>query len=120
MDKVTLEKWSGIGNFSLWCCQMKDYLTSKGLEQALEGTVPSNLKQEEWDVKRKKVCSIIRLHMSNEIQMELLGLTYADEIWNYLEKRYLDKSSSSRMIAKAKLYSCKMKEGQDLASHVRN
>ena len=58
--------------------------------------------------------------MSNEIQMELLGLTYADEIWNYLEKRYLDKSSSSRMIAKAKLYSCKMKEGQDLASHVRN
>ena len=105
MDKLTFDKWSGIGNFSLWACQMKDYQTSKGLEQALEDSPPTNLKQEDWDVKRKKVCSIIRLHMSNEIQMEVLNLTYADEIWSYLEKRYLDKSSSSRMIAKAKLYS---------------
>ena len=58
--------------------------------------------------------------MSNKIQMEVLNLTYANEIWSYPQKRYLDKSSSSRMIAKANFYSCKMKEGQDLASYVRN
>ena len=52
--------------------------------------------------------------------MEALDFNFADEIWAYLHKRYVDRSSSSMMLAKARLYSYKMKEGDDLGQHVQN
>ena len=99
---------------------MKDLLISRNLEQALEPDVPMDVKPEDWNNKQRKVCSIIRLHLSPKIQMKVLDFLFADEIWAYLNKRYLDRSSSSKMLAKAKLYSCKMKEGEDLGQHVQN
>lgn len=114
-----LEKWTGVGNFSLWACRLKDKIIAKGQDAAFDEELPGGMDKTKWDSLKRKVCSYIRLNLSDEIQMETLSFTEALQMWEYLEKRYLDKSSSSRMLAKAKLWSCVMREGDDLAAHVR-
>ena len=101
-----IEKWTGVGNFSLWAGMMKDKIVARGHDEALAAALPSHMKQEAWDAMRKKVCSYMRLNLSDEVRMEVLHCTTSTELWDYLEKRYLDTSSLKRMYAKVKLWSC--------------
>lgn len=117
--RYKIDKWIGIGNFSLWSSQMKDKLIAQGQGKALETTAPSGMSDEAWEELCIRVCSEIRLHLSNDIQMQVLDYTSSHELWSYLVKRYQNKSTTSRMHAKTKLWSCKMKEGEDLAAYVQ-
>ena len=115
-----IDKWIGVGNFALWSCTMRDKIIARGLDATLEMTKPKIMMIQTWEAMKRKVCSFIRLNLSGKIQMEVLSYSSSTEIWEYLEKQYLDKSSSNRMLAKARLYACKMKEGEELAAHVRH
>lgn len=117
-SRYKIEKWTGVGNFSLWSCQMRDKLIAQGQGIALKSSMPSTMTDEAWEELCQRVCSEIRLHLSDDIQMQVLSFTSSHELWDYLAKRYLNKSTSSRMHAKTKLWSCKMKDGEDLAFHI--
>lgn len=116
--RYKIDKWTGIGNFSLWSSQMRDKLIAQGQGKALGNTPPSGMSDEAWEELRIRVCSEIRLHLSNDIQMQVLDYTSSNELWDYLVKRYHNKSTTSRMHAKTKLWSCEMKDGEDLAAYV--
>ena len=114
-----IEKWTGIGNFSLWSCQMSDKLTAKGQGRSLVDKKPVSMHEDDWEDLCLRACSEIRLHLSPEIQMQVLSYKKSYELWDFLEKRYLNKSSLSRLHAKTLLWSCEMKEGDDLSAHVQ-
>ncbi|KAL2653644.1 hypothetical protein R1flu_021772 [Riccia fluitans] len=117
--RYKIEKWTGVGNFVLWSCQMQDKLIAQGQARALLDERPESMREDEWVDLCSQVCNKIRLHLSDEIQMQVKGLTSSQELWKYLQKRYLNTSTSSRMHAKHKLWSCVMKDGEDLSVHVQ-
>ncbi|KAL2653417.1 hypothetical protein R1flu_021545 [Riccia fluitans] len=117
--RYKIDKWIGVDNFAIWSCQMRDKLTTQGQARALLDERPESMREDEWVDLCSRVCSEIRLHLSDEIQMQVLGLTSSQEIWKYLQKRYLNTSTSSMMHAKQKLWSCIMKDGEDLSAHVQ-
>ncbi|KAL2630366.1 hypothetical protein R1flu_015052 [Riccia fluitans] len=90
----------------------------QGQARALLDERPESMREDEWADLCSRVCSEIRFHLSDEIQMQVLGLTTSQELWKYLQKHYLNTSMSSRMHAKHKLCSCLMKDGEDLSAHV--
>ena len=94
------EKWSGVGNFTLWASSMMDRITAHGFEDVFALELSADIKQEAWDSQKRKVCCYLRLHLSDEIRMDVLEINSVTDLWAYLEKRYHNKSSSTRMRAK--------------------
>ncbi|KAL2641849.1 hypothetical protein R1flu_009436 [Riccia fluitans] len=103
--RYKINKWTGIGNLALWSCQMRDKLIAQGQARVLLDERLELMREDEWADLCSQVCSEIRLHLSDKIQMQELGLTTSQELWKYLQKRYLNTSMSSRMHVKHKLWS---------------
>ncbi|KAL2622663.1 hypothetical protein R1flu_002868 [Riccia fluitans] len=117
--RYKIDKWIGVNNFALWSCQMRDKLTAQGQARSLLDERRESMREDEWVDLYSWICSKIRLHLSDEIQMQVLGLTTSQKLWKYLQKRYLNTSTLSRMHAKHKLWSCVMKDRKDLSVHVQ-
>ncbi|KAL2608350.1 hypothetical protein R1flu_026923 [Riccia fluitans] len=117
--RYKIDKWTDIGNFVLWSRQIRDKLIAQGQARALLDKQPESMRKDEWVYLCGRICNEIRLHLSDEIQMQVLGLTTSQELWKYLQKCYLNTSTSSRMHTKHKLWSCVMKDREDLSVHVK-
>ncbi|KAL2649760.1 hypothetical protein R1flu_017888 [Riccia fluitans] len=72
--RYKIDKWTGVGNFSLWSCQMRDKLTTQGQARSLLDERPESMREDNWVDLYSWVCSEIRLHLSDKIQMQVLGL----------------------------------------------
>ncbi|KAL2634504.1 hypothetical protein R1flu_005983 [Riccia fluitans] len=46
--RYKIDKWTGVCNFALWSCQMRDKLTARGQARALLDERPKSMREDEW------------------------------------------------------------------------
>ena len=113
------EKWSGVGNFTLWASSMMDRITAQGMERVFAPSLPTSMNQEEWDAMKLEVYNLIRLNLYDEVLVEVLNMTSLITLWTYLEERHRHMTFSARRNNKIKLWFDVMKEGSDLTEHIK-
>eukprot|EP00253_Pinus_taeda_P002744 PITA_02744 len=87
--RFEIEKFNGKNNFEIWKVKMHDLLVQHGVAKALLG-------------KSKQPYNI----------------TDTAGLWTKLEKLYMTKSLTNRILLKRQLYSLRMKEGRLIADHL--
>ncbi|KAK8931256.1 hypothetical protein KSP39_PZI016816 [Platanthera zijinensis] len=92
LDRFSVEKFDGSGNFSLWQIRVKDMLVQKGLIRVL-------------------ICVADQVLFNIGTEETTVGL------WEKLERLYLAKSVTTRLLLKQRLYTLKMQEGGNLQEH---
>ena len=65
--------------------------------------------EEDWDKMNRMVCGLIRSYLAQAIKYHVLYETFARQLWEILEKKYLTKSIESRLQLKMRLYRFQMK-----------
>ncbi|CAM6086364.1 unnamed protein product [Calypogeia fissa] len=68
--KYDVEKFTGHNNFTLWQVQMQDVLVSQGLGVILKGK-PESMTDEDWEDYNARVLSMIRLHLGQEVLLQV-------------------------------------------------
>ena len=66
----------------------------------------------------KRAYNTLILSLGDKVLREVSKLKSVAEIWLRLESLYMTKTLSSRLFLKAKLFTFKMQEGQNLHSHI--
>lgn len=117
VSRYDVEKFDGKNNFSMWQVEVKDILVKDGLSEALEGK-PQGMKDNEWISFDQQACSTIRLCLSKEIKHNVMTVKSAKEIWEKLEKLYLEKSLTNRINLKKEFYRFTMDESTTLQDHL--
>ena len=119
-SRVTVERFDGKKNFSLWQMRMKDVLVQQNLEEALNDKEdrPKEMTDKAWDRANSRAVSTIRLHLSDDVVYDVMGETQAKSLWEKLGDLYMGKNLTNRLMLKQELYSLKRKEDMDLRAHI--
>ncbi|KAL2612987.1 hypothetical protein R1flu_024679 [Riccia fluitans] len=54
--RYKIDKWTGVGNFALSCCQIRDKLTTQDQARALLEERPESMREDEWVDLCSRVC----------------------------------------------------------------
>ncbi|KAK8914556.1 hypothetical protein KSP39_PZI024197 [Platanthera zijinensis] len=119
LDRFSVEKFDGSGNFSLWQIRVKDMLVQQGLIRVLRGRdkLTTTVKDAEWKDLDEKATSTIRMCVADQVLFNIGTKETAVELWEKLERLYLAKSVTTRLLLKQRLYALKMQEGGNLQEH---
>eukprot|EP00253_Pinus_taeda_P027074 PITA_27074 len=118
--RFEIEKFNGKNNFEIWKVKMHDLLVQQGVVKALMGKSkqPYNIIDDEWDEMDERAVSAIRLCLADDVLFHIVSKTTAAGLWTKLEKLYMPKSLTNRILLKRQLYSLRMKEGTLIADHL--
>lgn len=119
LEKCSVEKFDGCGNFSLWQIRVKDMLVQQGLIRVLRGRgkLSTAVKDEEWKDLDEKATSTIRMCVADQVLFNIGNEETAVGLWEKLERLYLAKSVTTKLLLKQRLYALKMQEGGNLQEH---
>ncbi|CAM6117594.1 unnamed protein product [Calypogeia fissa] len=115
--KYDVEKFTGHNNFTLWQVQMQDVLVSQGLGVILKGK-PESMTNEDWEDYSARALSMIRLHLGQEVLLQVYTEDTPIKLWTRLETMYKKKFLSTRLYTALKLMTYKMAEGTKLNDHI--
>lgn len=115
--KYEVEKFTGRNNFTLWKLQMLDVLVSQGLGLAFK-TKPDKMSAEDWEDISMRTLSMIRLHLSSEVLLQVMTENTVTKLWDRLRVMYDKKSLSTRLYTSVKLFSFRMLDGTSLQDHI--
>nr|KYP33977.1 Retrovirus-related Pol polyprotein from transposon TNT 1-94 [Cajanus cajan] len=118
MAKMEIEKFSGLGDFSLWRVKMNALLVHQGLDAALSDEAIMKVEERKRTEVLKKAHSAILLSLGDEVLREVAEEKTAMEIWKKLESLYLKRSLANRLYLKKRLYTLQMEEEKSLKKHV--
>ncbi|GJV59270.1 transposable element [Tanacetum coccineum] len=99
----SIEKFNGESNFSLWRIKIRALLKQQGIWAPLDA---------KYNSQDEKAHSTILLSLSDEVLYEVAG------VWKKLEKLYMTKSLTNKLLLKQRLFSLRMKEGSALKDHL--
>ncbi|GKV36355.1 hypothetical protein SLEP1_g44496 [Rubroshorea leprosula] len=116
--EYSIELFDGKNDFTLWQSTVKDVLTCQGLDAALEGTKPAEVRDSDWSTIQKKAASQIRLALAPEVKYNVLSETTPIGMWRKLEEIHASKSLTNRLCLKMKLYQLKMAKGTNIHRHL--
>ncbi|KAL5824752.1 hypothetical protein ACOSQ3_020815 [Xanthoceras sorbifolium] len=105
-------------NFTLWQVRMRAVLVQSGVQKALKGVKPANMKYADWEDIDEKACSAIYLSLSDEVLREVISEKTTKALWEKLEFLYLKKTLTNKLYKKQCLYSLRISEGTSLSSHI--
>ncbi|KAL5854514.1 hypothetical protein ACOSQ4_004316 [Xanthoceras sorbifolium] len=105
-------------NFTLWQVRMRAVLVQSGVQKALKGNKPANMKDADWEDIDEKARSAIQLSLSDEVLREVISEKTTKALWEKLESLYLKKTLTNKLYKKQCLYSLRMSEGTSLGSHI--
>ncbi|KAL5781745.1 hypothetical protein ACOSP7_006774 [Xanthoceras sorbifolium] len=105
-------------NFTLWQVRMRAVLVQSGVQKALKGVKPADMKDADWEDIDEKARSAIQLSLSDEVLREVISEKTTKELWEKLESLYLKKTLTNKLYKKQCLYSLRMSEGTSLGSHI--
>jgi len=89
-----------------------DALTASNLEDTLRlEKKRASTTKEDWDKMNRTACGLIRSCLTQDIKYHVLHKTFARQLWEILEKKYLTKSTESQLQLKSKLYGFQMQRG---------
>eukprot|EP00253_Pinus_taeda_P017069 PITA_17069 len=98
---------------------MHDLVVQQGVVKALMGKSkqPYNITDDEWDEMDERVVSAIRLCLADDVLFNIVPKTTAVGLWTKLEKLYMTKSLTNRILLKRQLYAitllCSLPESWD-------
>ena len=91
---------------------MNVILTQSGLKKALLGEEKASRHEEEtWQELDEKALTAIQLYLANEVLDEFSREKTTSSLWERLQKHYLKKSLTNRLILKQHLFLLRMHEG---------
>ncbi|KAL5764810.1 hypothetical protein ACOSQ2_017404 [Xanthoceras sorbifolium] len=105
-------------NFTLWQVRMHAVLVQSGVQKALKGVKPSDMKDADWENIDEKVRSAIQLSLSNKVLREVSSEKTTKALWEKLESLYLKKTLTNKLYKKQRLYSLRVSEGTSLGFHI--
>ncbi|KAL5765298.1 hypothetical protein ACOSQ2_017892 [Xanthoceras sorbifolium] len=105
-------------NFTLWQVRMRAVLVQSGVQKALKGDKPADMKDADWEDIDEKARSAIQLSLSDEVLREVISKKTTKALWEKLESLYLKKTLTNKLYKKQCLYSLRMSEGTSLGSHI--
>ncbi|KAL5795047.1 hypothetical protein ACOSP7_003641 [Xanthoceras sorbifolium] len=105
-------------NFTLWQVRMRAVLVQSGVQKALKGIKPADMKDVDWEDIDEKARSAIQLFLSDEVLREVISEKTTKALWEKLESLYLKKTLTNKLYKKQCLYSLRMSEGTSLGSHI--
>ena len=118
--RFEIEKFNGKNNFEIWKVKMHDLLVQQGVAKALLGKNkrPPSMTEDDWDQMDDRALSAIRLCLADDVLFNIVSEKTAAGLWSKLEKLYMTKSLTNRILLKRQLYSLRMKEGTSIADHL--
>ncbi|KAL5790410.1 hypothetical protein ACOSQ2_005298 [Xanthoceras sorbifolium] len=105
-------------NFTLWQVQMRAVLIQSGVQKALKGVKPADMKDADLEDIDEKARSAIQLSLSDEVLHEVISEKTTKALWEKLESLYLKKTLTNKLYKKQCLYSLRISEGTSLGSHI--
>ncbi|GJW76791.1 retrovirus-related pol polyprotein from transposon TNT 1-94 [Tanacetum coccineum] len=115
---VSIEKFNGKSNFSLWRIKIRALLKQQGIWAPLAGPKPADMTDAKYNSQDEKAHSTILLSLSDEVLYEVADEETAAGVWKKLEKLYMTKSLTNKLLLKQRLFSLRMKEGSALKDHL--
>eukprot|EP00253_Pinus_taeda_P004912 PITA_04912 len=118
--RFEIEKFNGKNNLKIWKVKMYDLLVQQGVAKALMGTSkqPYNMTDDEWTEMDERALSVIRLCLADDVLFNIVSEKTTVVLWTKLEKLYMTKSLTNRILLKRQLYSLRMKEGTSITDHL--
>ena len=118
--RFEIEKFNGRNNFEIWKVKMHDLLVQQGVAKALLGKSkqPFAMTDDEWSDIDDRALSDIRLCLADDVLFNIMSEKITVGLWKKLEKLYMTKSLTNRIILKRQLYSLRMKEGTTITDHL--
>jgi len=100
--RFEIEKFNGKNNFTIWKVKMYDLLVQQGVAKPLMGKSkqPYNIIDVEWDEKDERSVSAIRLCLADDVLFNIVSEKTATGLWTKLEKLYMKKSLTNRILLK--------------------
>ncbi|GJU74030.1 retrovirus-related pol polyprotein from transposon TNT 1-94 [Tanacetum coccineum] len=84
----------------------------------LAGPKPADMTDAKYNPQDKKAHSTILLSLPDEVLYEVADEETAAGVWKKLEKLYMTKSLTNKLLLKQRLFSLRMKEGSALKDHL--
>ena len=116
-NTIKIEKFNGRNSFNLWRIKMRALLKEQGVWAPLSGQT-SKAGKEVALQSEEKAHSLILLSLSDEVLYEVSDEETAAGLWLKLEKLYMTKSLSNKLLLKRRLFGLQMKEGTKLKDHL--
>ena len=118
--RFEIEKFNGKNNFEIWKVKMHDLLVQQGVENVLLSwsKLPYPVTDDEWNELDGRALSEIRLCLADDVLFNIVSEKIAAGFWTKLEKLYMTKSLTNRILLKRKLYNLRMKEGTSITDHL--
>ncbi|VFQ61495.1 unnamed protein product [Cuscuta campestris] len=115
-----MPKFDGKSSFTLWQRRMKDLLVHLGLSRALKGdeAKPEKMSDNDWQELCEKCVSTIRLCIANSVVNCVIDEESPAAIWEKLEKLYMAKSLTNKLLLKRRLYRLRMEDEDTLVGHM--
>ena len=100
--RFEIKKFNGKNNFKIWKVKMYDLLVQQGVAKVLMGKSkqPYNITDDEWDEMDERVVSAIRLCLADDVLFNIVSEKTAVGLWTKLEKLYMTKSLTNRILLK--------------------
>jgi gag-polypeptide of LTR copia-type/Zinc knuckle len=119
VSKYNVEKFDGQKNFSLWMRRMMNLLVQDGLEDTLSSEKPDKVSPEEWQYMQGQACSMIELHLADNVLIQVMDdATSAYKVWALLKELYMTKSVSNQIFLLQSLFKLRMSEGGNIQEHL--
>ncbi|GJX29173.1 hypothetical protein Tco_0237252 [Tanacetum coccineum] len=97
---VSIEKFKGKSNFSLWQIKIRVLLKQQGIWAPLAGPKPADMTDAKYNSQDEKAHSTILLSLSDEVLYEVADEETAAGVWKKLEKLYMTKSLTNKLLLK--------------------
>ena len=99
---------------------MHDLLVQQGIAKALLGKSKQTytMTDDEWNELDGRDLSGIRLCLVDDVLFNIMSEKTGAGLWTKLEKLYMTKSLTNRILLKRQLYSLRMKEGTTITDHL--
>ncbi|GJW36494.1 hypothetical protein Tco_0059414 [Tanacetum coccineum] len=115
---VSIEKFNGKSNFSLWRIKIRALLKQQCIWAPLAGPNPVDMTDAKYASQDEKAHSTILLSLSDEVLYEVADEETVVGVWKKLEKLYMTKSLTNKLLLKQRLFSLRMKEGSSLKENL--
>ncbi|GKA77551.1 hypothetical protein Tco_0784012 [Tanacetum coccineum] len=115
---VSIEKFNGKSNFSLWWIKIRALLKQQGIWAPLASPKLADMTDAKYNSQDEKAHFTILLSLLDEVLYEVVDKEMVAGVWKKLEKLYMIKSLTNKLLLKQHLFSLRMKEGSSLKEHL--
>ncbi|GKE27235.1 hypothetical protein Tco_1442619 [Tanacetum coccineum] len=115
---VSIGKFNGKSNFSLWQIKIQTLLKQQGIWAPLASPKLADMHNAKYNSQDEKAHFTILLSLLDEVLYEVADEEMAAGVWKKLEKLYMTTLLTNKLLLKQRLFSLRMKEGSSLKEHL--